>query len=122
MKRFLKSLGFALQGIKELIKTEKNARIHFVITILVVLAGFVLSVSPIEWCIISLCIALVFAAESINTSIEKLTDKNFTDYHETAKKIKDISAGGVLICAIFSVVCGAIIFLPKLLSLIGIQI
>jgi len=122
MQRFIKSLGFALQGIKELIKTEKNAGIHLFITILVIISGFVLTISPIEWCIILLCIAIVFAAESINTSIEKITDKIFNEYHDTAKKIKDISAGAVLICAIISVVCGVIIFLPKLLLLFGIQI
>jgi diacylglycerol kinase len=61
-------------------------------------------------------IALVWAAEAFNTAIEKLTDHLFPEYHETARFAKDVAAGAVLVCAIAALVCGLIIFLPKLFS------
>jgi len=113
-KKRLKSFGFAFTGLYELVKSEPNARIHLAATICAVLAGFLLRISNAEWCIISIAIALVWAAEAFNTVIEKLVDHLFPGYHETARVVKDISAGAVLVCAIAALICGLIIFLPKL--------
>lgn len=116
-KKLIRSFGYALTGMKELIKSEQNARIHLFISICVVIAGFLFGLSAWEWCVVSLCIGLVFAAEAFNTVIEKLVDHLFPHKHETARLAKDIAAGAVLFCALMAVVCGVIIFLPKLLDL-----
>ena len=117
IKKRIKSFGYALQGIWELIKSEPNARIHLTATIFVLFLGYWLEISKAEWCIILIVIALVWAAEAFNTVIEKLVDHLFTDYHDTARITKDISAGAVLICAIIALICGFIIFLPKLIAI-----
>jgi diacylglycerol kinase (ATP) len=118
-KKRIKSFGFAFTGLYELIKSEPNARIHLSATICVVLAGFILRISNTEWCIISIAIAFVWAAEAFNTVVEKLVDHLFPEYHETARVAKDISAGAVLVCAIAALICGLIIFLPKLILIIS---
>lgn len=118
-KKCLKSFGYAFTGLFELIKSEPNARIHLTATIFAVLAGFTLRITNAEWCIVSLAIALVWAAEAFNTVIEKLVDHIFPEYHETARVAKDISAGAVLVCAIAALICGLIIFLPKLVLTIS---
>jgi diacylglycerol kinase (ATP) len=117
LKKLYRSFGFALTGIKELIQSEQNARIHLFISFCVIIAGFLFRISALEWCVVSLCIGLVFAAEAFNTVFEKLVDHLFPQKHETARLAKDIAAGAVLFCALMAVVCGVIIFLPKLLSL-----
>jgi len=117
-RKLLRSFGYAFSGLLEMIKSEQNARIHLFVTLCVIIAGFLLKITPNEWCIVLLCIALVFSAEAFNTAIERLTSHLFRERHQTAKIVKDISAGAVLICAIISVVCGIIIFFPKLLKLI----
>lgn len=118
LKKRIASFGFAFTGIWELIKSEPNARIHFVATIFALFLGYWLEISKAEWCIVSIAIALVWAAEAFNTVIEKLVDHLFNDYHETARIAKDISAGAVLICAIAALICGLIIYLPKLYAFI----
>jgi len=110
----LRSFGFAFTGIYELFKSEPNARVHFLATICALIAGFFLRISKSEWCVILIVIALVWATEAFNTVIEKLIDHLFPEYHETARIVKDISAGAVLICAMVALVCGLVIFLPKL--------
>jgi len=117
LKKLFRSFGFALTGIKELIQSEQNAQIHLFISICVIIAGFLFRISSSEWCIVALCIGLVLAAEAFNTVFEKLVDHLFPQKHETARLAKDIAAGAVLFCALMAVVCGVIIFLPKLLSL-----
>jgi len=117
LKKLFRSFGFALTGMKELIKSEQNARIHLFISICVIIAGFLFRISATEWCIVALCIGLVFAAEAFNTVIENIVDHLFPHKHETARLAKDIAAGAVLFCALMAVVCGVIIFLPKLLGL-----
>ncbi len=110
----IKSFGYAFTGLFELIKSEPNSRIHLVATVGVVIAGFFLGLSNAEWCAVLIVIAMVWVTEAFNTVMEKLTDHLFPEHHETARIVKDVSAGAVLVCAIVALVCGLIIFLPKI--------
>ena len=112
----IKSFAFAFNGLAELIKSESNARIHISASIVAITAGFLLNISKLEWCAILIVIALVISSEAFNTAIEKLVDHLFPYQNESARIIKDISAGAVLICAIIALIVGLIIFLPKLIS------
>jgi diacylglycerol kinase len=114
--RLIKSFGYAFTGLYELLRSEPNTRIHLFATVCALVAAILLRISKSEWCVILIVIALVWAAEAFNTAIEKLTDHLFPEYHETARFAKDVAAGAVLVCAIAALVCGLIIFLPKLFS------
>ncbi|MEM9918493.1 MAG: diacylglycerol kinase family protein [Bacteroidota bacterium] len=114
-----KTFKYAFDGIRDLIKTQPNAKVHLVATIIVVLGGFFFEVSITEWCILLLCIGFVFSAEAFNTSIEYLTDLVSPDIHPLAGKTKDAAAGAVLLVAISSALVGCIIFLPKIYRLIA---
>ncbi len=108
------SFGFAIQGLITFFKTQHNAWIHLLATIVVIVLGFVLKVDKTEWCWLIISIGFVFAAEMFNTAIEFLTDIVSPQFHPTAKKVKDVSAGAVLIAALCAVLIGLIVFLPKL--------
>jgi diacylglycerol kinase len=114
--KLIKSFRYAFTGIYELLKSEPNTRIYLLATVCAMITGILLRISKSEWCVILIVIALVWAAEAFNTAIEKLTDHLFPEYHETARLAKDLAAGAVLICAITALICGLIIFLPKLFS------
>jgi Diacylglycerol kinase len=88
-------------------------KIHFIIAILVIVAGFTFSISPYEWIACLLCIGLVFGMEMMNTAIESVVDLASPKLHPLAGKAKDVAAGAVLICAIIAVIIGLIIFVPK---------
>lgn len=109
------SFGFAIQGLITFFKTQHNAWIHLLATIIVITAGFVLKVNHSEWCWLIVAIAMVFMAEMFNTAIEFLTDLVSPQFHPLAKKVKDVAAGAVLIAAIGAVVIGLIIFIPKIM-------
>ncbi len=111
----VKSFRYAIEGILTLLKEQPNARIHLIAAVAAILMGFLLEISRMEWILICLCITLVISAEAINSSIEYLADFVSPEKHHLIKKSKDVAAGAVLLTAIFSVVTGLIIFLPKLL-------
>lgn len=106
------SFGFAFKGISLVLK-ERNFKIQLVAAVITIIFGFVLHISPLEWICITLCMGLVLCLEMINTAIEKSIDLLHPDWNEKAGKIKDISAGAVLVTAIASAVVAGIIFVPK---------
>ena len=113
-KKLRNSFKYAFEGIKEAWKTEQNLKIHFIIMLLVIIAGFIFKISLIEWIVCLLLFAIVISLELINTAIETTVDIAMPDINEKAKYAKDIAAGAVLFSAIISVIIGLIIFLPKI--------
>jgi diacylglycerol kinase len=111
----LRSFRYAGVGIYNLFRFENNARIHLIACLLVIIAGVFFQISPVEWLLIVIQIALVWSAEAFNTAIEKLADLVSADYHPVIKIVKDTAAAGVLILAISAVIVGAVIFIPKVL-------
>lgn len=114
LKRLL-SFKYAWQGITFLFKHETNAKIHFIAAIAVVIAGFLFSITKLEWCVVLMCVGGVFMAEAFNTAIEKLCDKVSPKQDPLIKIAKDVAAGAVLLFVISSIIVGLIIFLPHII-------
>ena len=121
LTRLINSFQFALKGIAALIKTQANARIHALATVVVLGSGFLFEVNATEWCLLIICIGGVWTAEGLNTAIEALTDLVSPNYHPLAGRAKDVAAGAVLISAIAAAMVAAIVFLPKILTLLEIN-
>jgi diacylglycerol kinase (ATP) len=118
MKRLIRSFGFAFKGLGYATTTQPNFRVHLVLAFIAVLLGFLLHISFNEWQWIMLAIAFVLVIELINTGIETLTDLVSPGYHEKAGRVKDVCAGAVVIAAIFALITGCAVFLPKLILLV----
>ncbi len=114
MKKFLKGFYYAWRGIWLVFSSERNMKVHLLATVLVVIFGFWLHISTVEWFICLLCIGAVLSAEMFNTAVEILTDKVSPEKSLMAEKVKDISAGAVLVVAIVSAIIGIAIFFPKM--------
>ena len=107
--KVLRSFRFAGQGVVNLFRFENNAKVHLLMAIVVVGAGVWLGLSRLEWAIILTQIGLVWAAEAINTALEKLCDFVSPGLHPQIKAIKDMASGAVLIVAIVAVVVGVLV-------------
>ncbi|HBT73073.1 MAG TPA: diacylglycerol kinase family protein [Lysinibacillus sp.] len=112
LRKYLRSFGYALEGIITASK-EQNLKSHIISAIIVIMAGYWTGLSRMEWYIVLLLIALMFALEMINTAIERAVDLASPEIHPLAKQAKDIAAGAVLVFALFSAIIGLLIFLPK---------
>lgn len=110
----LRSFRYAFAGLRLLLREEHNARIHATITVLVVVAGIVLRVSPVEWGVLMICIGMVLAAEAFNSAIERVANYLTTERDDRIRDIKDLAAGAVLLCAIAAAIVGLIVFVPHI--------
>ena len=114
----LRSFVHAFNGIRILIKEERNAQLHVVSAFLVLLFGYFLKISHCEWIVVSTMIGLVFATEAMNAAIENLADYACKqEINPLIKKAKDLGAAAVLFVAIAAFVAACIIFIPKLINL-----
>ena len=113
-----RSFGYAFQGIFTCVRKERNMKIHCVAAVFVVIAGVILKISAIEWCICMALFGLVMALEHVNTAVEAVVDMVTEEYHPLAKVAKDTAAGAVLIAAIMAAIAGCIIFLPKIAQIL----
>lgn len=113
-RRWLKSANFAVEGVLHAAKTQRHVRYHFFTAAAVLILGYTLGVSRIEFLIISLAVIVVLLAEMFNTAIESIVDIVSPGHSEKARIAKDISAGAVLVTAFGAVVIGYIILSPYL--------
>lgn len=114
LKRRLRSIKIAISGIWQVLISQQNARIHFAATLLVLSASILLDISRVEWMALLLVMGFVWAAEIFNTAIEDLVDLISPENTPSAKRIKDISAGAVLVSAVISILVGLLVFGPRI--------
>ena len=114
----IRSVRFAVRGIRTMVVSQHNAWIHALATVAVTAAGLFVGLSWSEWCWIVLAIVSVWTAEALNTAFEFLTDVASPNFHPLAEKAKDVAAGAVLISAIGAVIIGALVFWPKVVGLL----
>ena len=101
-----------MNGLRYVLRHERNARIHLAATLAVTAAGWWSHLRAADWRWIALAVALVWCAEAINTAIEYLCDVVSPQHREAVAMAKDIAAGAVLICAVAAVIIGGVTFWP----------
>lgn len=111
----LRSFRFAFAGWWHVIRTQKNAWLHALATIVVLLIAFWLRLAPLEWAVLILTIGMVWMAEFLNTALEAVVDLASPQQNPLAKIGKDVGAAAVLIAAMAAVIIGLLIIGPPLL-------
>ena len=111
-RRRVASFGHAGRGVWSALRSEVHLRFHAVVTVVVIGLGFYSGLSRLEWALVALAVACVWAAELMNTAVEALTDLASPAYHPLAGKAKDVAAGAVLLAALGALVVGALVFVP----------
>jgi diacylglycerol kinase (ATP) len=108
------SFAHACRGWWYVLRTQRNAWIHAVISTLVILLAFWLHLPLGDWAVLLLTIVLVWTAEFINTALEAVVDLASPGQHPLAKVGKDVGAAAVLIAALASILIGLLILGPPL--------
>ncbi|MDE7345793.1 MAG: diacylglycerol kinase family protein [Muribaculaceae bacterium] len=116
IRKRARSFVYAFSGIKTLLRDEHNSRIHLFAMICVIVFGFLLGLSAMEWCVVALCCGAVLMAEAMNSAVEAIADLVSPEFHPLIKKAKDVGAAGVLMMAVAAAAAGLIIFVPKLMG------
>ena len=108
------SFRHAFHGWWYVIRTQRNAWIHAVITILVLLLALWLNLNLMDWAVLFLTITMVWTAEFINTALEAVVDLASPQQHPLAKVGKDVGAAAVLIASFAAILVGLLILGPPL--------
>jgi len=106
-------IKYAIKGAWMLLKNEASIKVQVSIAIIVTIAGFYYSISPTEWMVQTLTIAMVLATEGLNSAIEEIADFIHPEQHPKIGYLKDIAAGSVFFTAIASLIIASIIYIPK---------
>ncbi len=118
-KSLIKSFRDAMRGIKYTFDSQRNFRIQVLAMFFAIILSLVLKLDFTRIAIILFAGVLVLSAELINTAIERFVDLVEPNYNPLAGKIKDISAGFVLVSAILSVIIGFLIFIPAIINFLN---
>lgn len=108
----LKSIKHALGGWWYVIRTQQNAWLHALATVLVIVVSVWLKIGMREWALLVLAIAMVWTAEFLNTALEVVVDLASPDLHPLAKVGKDVGAASVLIAALSAAIIGILVMGP----------
>ncbi|TSC51849.1 MAG: diacylglycerol kinase [Parcubacteria group bacterium LiPW_41] len=111
MRQFIESFSHAFDGLCFVWKEEKNFRIQVIIGILVIVVMGIFGFSYLEMSMFIVAITLVLTAETINTTFEDTLNKIQPEHDPVVGKIKDISAGIVVLCVLGAICIGILIFL-----------
>lgn len=114
LKARIRSFGYAFEGWWYVLRTQHNAWIHAIVTVVVFCVAWWLGISFQEWAILILTFMAVWMAEFMNTALEAIVDLVSPDPHPLAKIAKDVAAAAVLVGAIGAVLIGVLILGPPL--------
>ena len=109
LKKRLVSFKNAFTGWWHVIRTQQNAWIHAVATVLIVILCIWLKIDLKDWALIIIAIAIVWLAEFLNTALEIVVDLASPDIHLLARMGKDVGAAAVLIAALTAALIGGLV-------------
>jgi len=112
----IRSLKYAAKGGWLLISTEHSIIAQLIIGLILTIIGFWVELTPTEWVFQIFAIGLVIVSEAANTSIEYLCDFIHPEHHKKIGFIKDIAAGIPFLAAIFAIIIGLILYVPKIMN------
>jgi diacylglycerol kinase (ATP) len=108
--RLFKSFEHAFRGFRYCVINERNMRVHTVVGMYALVFSCFFGLSKTETAVLFMMVMFVLAAEMLNTAVEGLSDIFVSEYSATARTIKDIAAGAVLVSSVAAVVVGLIFF------------
>ena len=114
LSKRIKSVGYALQGLRFALATQVNFRIQIVAAIVCIALGLLWRISAEDWRWAVLAIGMVLTAELVNTAFEHLCDVVQPELHASVKAAKDVAAGAVLVASLAAAVIGVLVFWPYL--------
>lgn len=116
-KSFAKSIGYALNGLRLVFKTQRNFRKHLVIGAALLAIALWMQLGAIELCIIIMVNVAVLICELINSIIEFIIDAYYkTKWAKLAKLSKDMGASVVLLASVTAVLTTSILTGAKIFA------
>ena len=109
----------ARKGMRIVLKSEINIRVHFCLAMVALALAFLFDFSVERMCILLLTIGFVIVTEMVNSAIEYSLDAVFHNrYSRLVGMAKDISAGAVMFASVIAIVIGVLLFGSSILKIL----
>ncbi len=112
------SFVYAGDGLRYVILTQRNMKIHILAAFVVLSAGVMLDFSRSDWVMVIGAVFFVLFAEVMNTAVEKTIDMITLEYHPLARIVKNLAAGAVLLAAIYALIVAYLVIWPYILAVL----
>lgn len=119
IQRYGKSFLHAIDGMIYCLKYEHNMVIIITAIVIVTACGFIFRINESEWLFVLTMFGTISASEYMNSAIEAAIDLETSEILPLAKVSKDVASSATLILCITSIIGGLIIFLPKIINVLG---
>ncbi|NVJ52061.1 MAG: diacylglycerol kinase [Campylobacteraceae bacterium] len=94
---FIKNTSYAINGLKDLIKSESSFKIELLFAIILLPTIFFVDESITNKLLLFITFSGVLLAEIINSAIERTVDLVTLEFHHMAKRAKDVGSAIVFI-------------------------
>jgi len=118
-RTWLGKFGDSFRGLFRAVTTESSFWAHLPAAAVAIAAGAVFRLSALEWCLVTLAIGAVLAAETVNSAVEMLARALDRGPDERIRDALDMASGAVLVTVGTAVVVGLVVFGPRLAALVG---
>ena len=109
----------ARKGMRLVLKSEINIRVHFCLAMVALALAFLFDFSVERMCILLLTIGFVIVTEMVNSAIQYSLDAVFHNrYSRLVGMAKDISAGAVMFASVIAIVIGGLLFGSAILKML----
>ncbi|PLY12475.1 MAG: diacylglycerol kinase [Sulfurimonas sp.] len=108
---FFKNTTYALNGLKDIVKTEKSFKIELFLSAVLLPTLFFLEISIAYKLLMFISISGMLIAEAINSAIERVVDLVTLEHHHMAGRAKDVGSSIVFLSIIVFVVTWAVILI-----------
>ena len=95
----MKKFRDAFSGLKTVL-SHKAVLVQMILGVMAVIGGVIIHLDYYEWLAFIVCIAMVIAAEVMNTAVERIGDYLSEEHDDKIREIKDIAAAAVLLASL----------------------
>ena len=108
---FFKNTSYAVNGLKDLIKTETSFKIELIITIILLPIIIFIDASLTNKALMFITLMGMLLAEATNSAIERVVDLVTLEHHHMAGRAKDVGSAIVFLSIFIFVVTWSIILI-----------
>lgn len=116
LRRFSRSFFNSVDGVFMSYKDEQSLWIHLLMSIIVIVCGFIFRINRYEWVLSILLMGMILCAELLNTAIEASVDLTTDRIHPLAKRAKDVGSAATFMMSVLAFVGEMIIFIPRMID------
>lgn len=104
---------WSLQGLAATWRLESSFRLEVYLFAVLAPLGLWLGDTGVERAILVGCLLLVLIVEVLNSALEAVVDRFGSEWHELAKRAKDMGSAAVFLCDLNVLLCWGLVLAPR---------